>query len=75
LDLQGRKWWGAVEGCIHNEGLYNLYTTTNIVRVIKSRRMRSVELVAHMGGMRNAYKISINKPERKRPLGRPRHKW
>jgi hypothetical protein len=52
-----------------------LYALPNIVWVIKSRRMRWVEHVACMGGMRNAYKILGRKPEGKRPVRRPRHRW
>jgi hypothetical protein len=43
--------------------------------VIKSRRIRGVEHVAHMLGMRNGYKVSGRKAEGKRPLRRPRHRW
>jgi hypothetical protein len=42
---------------LYNEELHNLYILPNVIRVIKSRRMRWVGLVAHMGEMRNAYKI------------------
>jgi hypothetical protein len=44
----------------HNEELHNLYATPNVTRVIKLRRMRWVQHVAHMGGMRNAYKIRLD---------------
>jgi hypothetical protein len=50
-----------------------LYTSPNIIRVIKAMRME--EHVAHMRDMRNAYKIFIRKSEGKRPLGRPMHQW
>jgi hypothetical protein len=43
--------------------------------MIKSRRMRWVDHVAGMGKMRNAYKILVRKPEGKRPLRRPGHRW
>jgi ribosome biogenesis protein Nip4 len=43
--------------------------------VIKSRRMGWVGHVAHMGGMRNVYKILVRKPEQKRPLRRLKHRW
>jgi hypothetical protein len=43
--------------------------------MIKSRRMRWAEHVARMGETRNAYRILVGKPERKRPLGRPRRRW
>jgi hypothetical protein len=60
---------------LHNEGLHNLYTSPIIVKVIKSRRMRWTGHIARMGEMRNAYKSLVGKPERKRPRGRPRHRW
>jgi hypothetical protein len=53
---------------LHNEELHNLYASQNIIRVIKSRRMRSAEHVARMGEMRNAYNILDGKPVRKIPL-------
>jgi hypothetical protein len=43
--------------------------------MIKSRRMRWAGHVARMGETRNAYRTSVGKPEGKRPLGRPRHRW
>jgi hypothetical protein len=55
--------------------LHNLYASPNIIRVIKSRRIRWMGHVAHMGEMRNVYKILVRKPEGKRLLGRPRHIW
>jgi hypothetical protein len=60
---------------LHNEELYNLYSSPNIIRVIKSKRMRWSEYVACMREMRNSYSILYGKPEGKRPLGRPRHRW
>jgi hypothetical protein len=59
----------------HNEELHNLYPSPNIVRMIKSRRMRWAGYVARMGKKRNAYRILVGKPERKRPLGRIRRRW
>jgi hypothetical protein len=59
----------------HNEELHNLYTTPNIIRVIKSRIMRWAGHVARMGEMKNAYKILVGKSEVKIPLGRPRRRW
>jgi hypothetical protein len=47
----------------------------NIIRVIKSRRMRWAEHVARMGEERDAYRILVGRPEGRRPLGRPRHRW
>jgi hypothetical protein len=43
--------------------------------MIKSRRVRWAEHVARMGEKRNAYRILVENPEGKRPLGRPRHRW
>jgi hypothetical protein len=48
---------------------------TNIVRVIKSRRMRWAGHVAHMGKGRGVYGVLVGSPEGKRPLGRPRNRW
>jgi hypothetical protein len=52
---------------LYNEELYNLYTSPNIFKVIKSRRMRWAEHVAWMGEMRKAYIIFVGKPEGTRP--------
>jgi hypothetical protein len=60
---------------LHNEELHNLYGSPNITRIIKSRRMSWAGYVAGMGEKRNAYRISVEKPEGKRPLGRPRRWW
>jgi hypothetical protein len=60
---------------LYNEELHNLYSSPNIIRMIKSRRMRWAEHVAHMGEKRNAYRILVGKPEGWRPLGRPRCRW
>jgi len=60
---------------LHNEKLYNLYTSPNIISVIKSKMMRWAGHVAHMGEIRHAYNILIGKPEGKRPLGGPGCKW
>ena len=56
----------------HNEELNNLYSSANIVWVIKSRRMRWAGLVACMGEMKGVYRVLVGKPERKKPLGRHR---
>jgi hypothetical protein len=55
--------------------LNDLYSSPNIIRVIKSRRMRWAEHVARMGEGRGAYRILVEKPEGRRPLGRPRRRW
>ena len=60
---------------LHNEELNDMYSSPNIVRVIKSRRMRWAGHVAHMGEERRVYRVLLGKPEGKRPLGRPRHRW
>jgi hypothetical protein len=60
---------------LHNEELHNLYTSSNVIRVIKSRRMRWAGHVARMGEMKNSYKVSVGKLELNRPLGRPGHRW
>jgi hypothetical protein len=60
---------------LHNEELHSLYSSPSIIRMIKSRRMRWAGHVARMMEKRNAYKILVGKPERKRPLGRPRSIW
>ena len=60
---------------LHKEELNGLYSSPNIVQVIKSRRMRWVGHVARMGEERGAYKVLVGKPEGKRPLGRPRRRW
>jgi len=60
---------------LHNEELNDLYCSPNIVRVIKSRRMRWAGHVACMGEGRGVYRVLVGKPEGKRPLGRPRRRW
>jgi hypothetical protein len=60
---------------LHNDELHDLYSSPNIVRVIKSRRMRWAGHVARMGEGRNAYRVLVGRPEGKRPLGRPRRRW
>ena len=60
---------------MHNEELNGLYSSPNIVRVMKSRRMRWAGHVARMGEERGSYRFLVGKPEGKRPLGRPRRRW
>jgi hypothetical protein len=62
-------------GRLHNEELNDLYSSTNFVRVRKSRRMRWAGHVACMGEERGAYRVLVGKLEGKRPLGRPRRRW
>jgi hypothetical protein len=60
---------------LHSDELNNLYSSPNIVRVIKSRRMRWVGHVARMGEGRGVYRALVGRPDGKRPLGRPRRRW
>jgi hypothetical protein len=60
---------------LHNEELYNLYFSPNIIRMIKSRRMKWTGHVARMGAKLNAYRILVGKPGGKRLLGRPTRRW
>jgi len=60
---------------LHNEELNDLYSSPNIFRVMKSRRIRWAGQVARMGERRGVYRILVGKPEVKRPLGRPRRRW
>ena len=60
---------------LHNEEFNSLYSSPNIVRVIKSRRMRWAGHVARMEEGRGVQKVLVGKPEGKRPLGRPRRRW
>jgi hypothetical protein len=60
---------------LHNEELNDLYSLSNIVRVVKSRRMRWAWHVARMGEDRGVHRVLVGKPEGKRPLGRPRRRW
>jgi len=59
---------------LHNEELRDLYSLPNIVRVLKSRRMRSAGHVARMGEGRGVYRVLVGKSEGKRPVGRPRRR-
>jgi hypothetical protein len=60
---------------LHNEELNDLYSSPDIIRVIKSRRMRWAGHVARMDEGRGAYRILVGRPEGRRPLGRPRRRW
>jgi len=60
---------------LHNKELNDLYSSPNIVQVIKSRRMRWAGHVARIGEEREVYRVLVGKPEGKRPLGRPRLRW
>jgi hypothetical protein len=60
---------------LHNKEFYALYSSPNIIRVIKSRRLRLAGHVARMGERRGAYRALVGKPEGRKPLGRSRHRW
>jgi hypothetical protein len=60
---------------LHNEELHDLYSLPSLIRITKSRRMRWAGHVARMGEKRNANRLLVEKPERKRPLGRPSRRW
>ena len=60
---------------LHNEELNDLYSSPNIVRVIKSIIMRWAGHVARMGEERGVYRVLVEKPEGRGPLGRPRRRW
>jgi hypothetical protein len=60
---------------LHNDELHSLYSSPNIFRVIKSRRMRWAGYVARMADGRGVYRVSVGRLEGKRPLGRPRRRW
>jgi hypothetical protein len=59
----------------HNEELHNLYSSPNIIRMIKSRRMRWTGHVARMAEKWNAYRNLVGTPEGKKLLGRTRRRW
>jgi len=73
LDLGGDEVTGEWRR-LHKEELNDLYCASNIVRVIKSRRMRWAGYVGRMGEERGVYRVLVGKPEGKRPLGRPRRR-
>jgi hypothetical protein len=60
---------------LYNEELHNLYTSSNIIRMIKSKRMKWTRSIARMGDKQNTHKVLVGKPVGKRPLGRPRSRW
>jgi hypothetical protein len=59
---------------LHNEELHNLYSSPDIIRQVKSRRMRWAGHVSRMGEERKVYRVLVGKPEGERPLGRPRRR-
>jgi hypothetical protein len=60
---------------LHNKELYALYSSPNIIRVTKLRRLRWAGHLAHVGDSRGAYRVLVGKPEGRRRLGRPRRRW
>jgi hypothetical protein len=60
---------------LHNEEVRDLYSSSSIIRIIKATRMRWAGHVARMGENRNAYTLMVGKPDGRRPLGKPRHRW
>jgi hypothetical protein len=60
---------------LHNNELHSLYSSPNIVGVIKFRRMRLTGHVARMGEGRGVYRVLVGRPEGKRSLERPRRRW
>jgi hypothetical protein len=74
LDLRGNKVTGEWRK-LHSGELYKLYSSPDIIRQIKSRRMRWAGHVAHMEEGRNLYRVLVGKPEGKRPLERPIRRW
>jgi hypothetical protein len=59
---------------LHNEEINDLYSSANIIRMVKSRRMRWAGHIARIGE-KNAYRVLVGKPEGMRALGRPRRRW
>jgi hypothetical protein len=72
LDIGSRLVQKLIYG---SKEIKHLDVSPNVIRVIILRRVRWAKRVAHMEEMRNAYKILVGKPERKRILGRPKHRW
>ena len=60
---------------LHNAELHALHSSSNIIRNLKSRRLRWAGHIARMQQFRNAYRVLVGKPESKRPLRRPRRRW
>jgi hypothetical protein len=60
---------------LRNNELHAVYSSLNIIRVIKSRRLRWAGHVARIGKRRGAYRALVGKPEERRPLESPRHRW
>jgi hypothetical protein len=67
---EGRSWRK-----LHNDELYSLYSSPNIFRVTKSRRMKWAGPLACLGEGRGVYRVLVERPEWKRPLRKPRRRW
>ena len=68
---QGNREWRK----LHNDEPDDLYSSLNIIRVVKSKIMRWAGHVACTGERRGVWKVLVGKPEGRRPLGRPRCRW
>jgi hypothetical protein len=64
-----------MEEVLHIEELHMLYSSADIIRQVKSRRMRWAGHVARMGEERKVYRVMLVNPDGKRPLGGPRRRW
>jgi len=60
---------------LHNEELHGLYDSPDVMKIMKSRRLRWAGNVARTEGRRRLYSIAIGRPDGRRPLGRPRRRW
>jgi hypothetical protein len=60
---------------MHNDELRSLYSSLNIIRMTKSRKMRWAGHMVRMGEGRGVYRVLVGRPEGKRPLGRARRRW
>jgi hypothetical protein len=60
---------------LSKEELHNLYSSPSLITRIRSKRMGWAGNATRMGDKRNVFRILVGKPERKRPVGRPRRRW
>jgi hypothetical protein len=74
MDLRGMKKQEKIRK-LHSEEPHTLYSSSSIIRQIKSRTMRWAEHVALMGEERKLYKVLVGKSEGKRPFGKPKRRW